>query len=96
MTGRGVLTDKVNEIAKKMIGREITTRELRLLPYIQYVMTNEQKIDIRKINQEEREILSKWRKDGFIEGGASGLAITKEFWNFVCEIVFEAYVAYEH
>lgn len=45
-----------------------------------------------KINQEEREILSKWRKAGHIEGGASGLAITKEFWNICSELVFTAYV----
>ena len=90
--GRGVLTEKVNEIAKKMIGRKITKTELRLIPYIQYVMVNEQKLDINKINSEERQILSKWREKEFIEGGALGLAITKDFWNFMCEILFEAYV----
>ncbi len=90
--GRGVLTDKVNNIAKTMIGREISRTELRLIPYIQYVMVNEQKLDIAKIKSDEREILSKWRTEGFIEGGASGLAITKEFWNFMCEILFEAYI----
>lgn len=89
---RGVLTDEIKKKSKEMVGYEISQRELRLLPYIQYVMTNEQRIDPNKINQEEREILSKWRKKGFIEGGASGLSITKDFWDFVCEAVFLGYV----
>jgi len=92
MKGRGVLTKRVNEIAKKMIGREISQIELRLIPYIQYVMVNEQKIKIEHINSEERKILAKWKKENFIEGGATGLAITKEFWDSMCEILFEAYV----
>jgi len=89
---RGVLTDEIKKKSKDMVGYEISQRELRLLPYIQYVMTNEQRIDPNRINQEEREILSKWRKKGFIEGGASGLSITKKFWDFVCEAVFLGYV----
>ncbi len=89
---RGELTKEVNKIAKKMIDRKITLRELRLIPYIQYVMLNEMRLDIRKINEEEREVLKKWREEGFIEGGASGLSITKEFWDFMCEILFQAYV----
>ena len=74
---RGQLTPKIQEISKRMIGREINQLELRFLPYIQYTMMNEQKLDIAKINPEERKILSKWRKEDFIEGGASGLSITK-------------------
>ncbi len=90
--GRGELTKKTQEIAKKMIGREISLRELRLLPYVHTVMMNEQRIDPNKISPEERKILSTWRKKGFIEGGASGLGITKDFWDFTCEILFETYV----
>ena len=90
--GRGVLSKKTNKIAKKMIGREISRKELRLIPYIQYVMVNEQKIKIEHIDPEERIILRKWKEEGFIEGGASGLSITKDFWDFMCEILFEAYV----
>jgi len=92
MKGRGILTKRANEIAKKMIGREITLTELRLIPYIQYVMLNEQKIKIEHINFEERKILSEWKTENFIEGGATGLAITKKFWDFMCEILFETYV----
>ncbi len=96
---RGVLTKKIQEISKQHIGREIDTTELRLIPYLQYVMCNEQKLDPRRINQEERVILSMIKDDGHIQGGATGLAVTKEYWDYMCEVLFEAYVkggAYEH
>lgn len=89
---RGMLTEEVNKIAEDYIGRKIDQTELRLIPYIQYVMCNEQRLDPRKISPEERKILKKWREEGHIEGGASGLSITKVFWDFMCDILFEAYV----
>lgn len=89
---RGALTNKIQKIAKKHLKRKITTTELRLLPYIQYVMMNEQRLDIARINQEERKILSLWKKEDLIEGGAGGFSITKEFWEFMNDILWEDYV----
>ena len=89
---RGSLTPKIQEITKKYLKREISQTELRLLPYIQYVMMNEQRLDIRKINSEEREILKKWKEEDWREGGASGLSICKEFWDFMSEVLWEGYV----
>ena len=89
---RGQLTDRIKIKSKELLGYEIGVRELRMMPYIQYVMTNEQRINPNNINKEEREILSKWRKAGHIEGGASGLQITEEFWNIICEIIRLGYV----
>lgn len=89
---RGELTERIKEKSRELLGYEIGVTELRLLPYVQYIMVNEQIIDIRKINQEEREILEKWRTKEFVEGGASGLAMTKDFWDAICEIVFLGYV----
>jgi len=95
MTRRGMLTEEIKTRSKELLGYEIDTIELRLMPYILYVMMNEQRIDPRRINQEERDILSKWRKAGHIEGGASDLAITEEFWNIICEIAQMGYVDIE-
>ena len=95
MSKRGTLTKEVQEIAKKHIGREIDTTELRLIPYIQYVMVNEQRIDISKVNQDDRAILRKWKDAGLIEGGASELSIVEDFWNFMCEILWQSYVKQE-
>lgn len=92
---RGVLTKEVQEIAKKHIGREIDRTELRMIPYIQHVMVNEQKLDISKVNQEERVVLRKWKDAELIEGGASGLSITDDFWNFICEVLLQSYVKQE-
>jgi hypothetical protein len=94
--GRGMLTTDVDKIAKRFLGRSITLRELRLIPYVQYVMVNERKLEPRHINQEERQVLRKWKDEGHIEGGASGLAITKHFWDFMCEALFVAYVGYDN
>ena len=94
--GRGMLTTDINKIANIFIGRNISKTELRLIPYIQYVMCNERKINPVHINQEEREILQKWKEEKHIEGGASGLAITKNFWDFMCEVLFVAYAGYDN
>ena len=89
---RGSLTKRIKAKSKELLGYEIDQIELRLMPYIQYVMTNSQKMDIRHCNQDDREVLQKWRKAGHIEGGASGLQITEEFWNIICEIIRLGYV----
>jgi len=90
--GRGELTERVKAKSKELLGYEIDVRELRLMPYVQYTMMNSQKINPQHVNAEEREILSKWRKAGHIDGGATGLGITKEFWNIINEILFLGYV----
>ncbi len=90
---RGQLTDRIKAKSKELLGYEIDTVELRLMAYVQYVMVNNQKIDPIRVNPKEREILIvKWRKAGYMEGGASGLAITKKFWDIICEIIFLGYV----
>lgn len=89
---RGQLTDRIKAKSIELLGYEIEKTELQLFPYIIHVMMNGQRIDPNKINLEERTILSKWREAGHIEGGASGLCLTKEFWNICCELTFLGYV----
>lgn len=62
------------------------------MAYVQYVMMNEQKLDMRKLNQDDREVLSKWREEEHIEGGVSGLTITREFWDAMSAILWFGYV----
>lgn len=92
MQKRGQLTDRIKKKSQELLGYEMDVTELRLMPYIMYVMTNEQRIDPCKCNQDDRNILSKWRKAGHIDGGASGLRISEDFWNIICEIVRLGYV----
>jgi len=89
---RGSLTKRIKTKSKELLGYEINQTELRFMPYIQYVMVNSQKIDIRHCNQDDRKILQKWREAGHIEGDASGLQITEKFWNIICEIIRLGYV----
>ena len=90
--GRGQLTQRIKDRSLAMMGREIDTKELRLMAYVQYVMCNEQRLDPNKISPEERKILSLWHEAGYMEGGASGMTIIREFWDILCEMVFLGYV----
>lgn len=90
--GRGQLTERIKLKSFELMGYEITHTELRLMPYIQYCMVNDKHLDPNKVNGKERIFLASWRKRGFIEGGASGLAITKEFWDAITELIWLGYV----
>lgn len=89
---RGQLTDKIQELARSFLDREITTGELRLYPYLDYVMKNEQKIEPKRINREDRDILQKLREENHIEGGASGLSMTKEFYDYINQVLWLGYI----
>lgn len=89
---RGQLTEQIQKLAKAFLGREIGIGELRLYPYLDYQMKNEQKLDPRHINQEDRRVLSVLRKEGHIEGGASGLSMTKEFYEYINQVLWFGYV----
>lgn len=89
---RGQLTEEIQKLAKDFLGREINTKELRLYPYLDYVMKNSQKIEPNLIGQEEREILRVLKNEGHIEGGASGLSMTKEFYDYINQVLWLGYV----
>lgn len=95
MGERGMLTDKIQAVAVKHLGRKITVRELRLMPYIHYCLTNEQRADPARINDEERALLIQWRKDGWLVNSTSPpLEATKKFWAAMNEVIWAAYVNY--
>lgn len=89
---RGALTNEIQLAAQTHLSRNITQPELRLMVYVQYVMVNEQRIDPRKCNAVDRKVLSRWRREGHVEGGTSGLSITHEFWEAICAIAWIGYV----
>ncbi|MFW6008611.1 MAG: hypothetical protein ACOCP8_05025 [archaeon] len=66
-----------------------------MLPYIHYCLTNQQGLDPAKINQEERNILSEWKKKGYLEGGMGGLMISEDFLNFINECLRISYITQE-
>lgn len=93
--GRGTLTKRIQKIAINFLGRKITRIELRLYPYLDYLMKNEQRIDINKVNKEDREIFMNLKREGHMEGGARGLAMTREFYDYINDVLWWSYVAQE-
>lgn len=90
--GRGQLTDRIKAKSKKLLGYEITTEELRLMPYLQYVMVNNQTLDIRKISNSELESIQKWETQGLITTNFPVLSITKKFWDIINHLIFLGYI----
>ena len=89
---RGQLTDEIQGLAKGFLGREIDTTELRLYPYLDYQMKNTQKLDPKCCNSDDRKVLKVLRSEGHIEGGASGLSMTKEFFDYINQVLWISYV----
>lgn len=89
---RGALNTECQNLAKRFLGREIATAELRLYPYLDFTMKNTQKIDPKAVNSEDRKILAQLRSEGHIEGGMTGLAMTKEFYDYINQILWHTYV----
>ena len=84
---RGMLTDEI----KDKYG--ITLKELRLIPYLQYLLVNHMPVDPNKIDEEERNILSKWQNEGKITFSCSeAVTTTKEFWDWMNEVMWDSYV----
>jgi hypothetical protein len=95
MAKRGELTDELKQVWKESTGRDLTTTELRLVPYFQYVMLNDRKLDPAKMNGEERAIFQEWKAAGFVDGGATGLRMTREFYDAACRLLWIGYATYD-
>jgi hypothetical protein len=98
---RGQLTNKIQELAKGFLGRGINVTELRLYPYLDYVMKNEQYIDPRRINSDDREVMSRLRNEGYIDYHSETfddkpmrtyLKLTKEFYDYINQVLWFGYV----
>ena len=95
MAKRGQLTEQIKAYSKMKMGYEIGVSELRLMPYIQYYMMNSHKLDSPRLNDIGIGILDRWQACGYITGPlyeSSGLHITKDFWDIICEICYMGYV----
>lgn len=92
---RGALSEAIRTVCNKHNIQEINLTQLRLLPYIQYCLVNQQGIDPRRINTEERGYLKEWKAEGYLEGGSQGLRISKKFWNFINDCLWVSYVTEE-
>lgn len=93
MKNRGMITKKIQELGKEIKG--FNQKQLRLMAYIDYLAKNQQSVDPRKIDAEEREILKSWKEQGFGEFGINSFWMTKKFYMIMQEILWEGYCGFE-
>ena len=67
-------------------------RVVRLLSYIDYVVKNGGHYDIAKMNHEEMILLDELAEDRYLLDINGRIMITHEFYDFVQEILWDAYV----
>lgn len=90
---RGYLTDDVREKAEAYLGRDFTTTELRLYPYIQYCVMNGGEIDRSKISDDESTYLKYLIiEKHMIRRHPNSFYPTREFWMFMNDILADTYV----
>lgn len=96
---RGHLTERIKTKSKKLLGYEITQVELRLMVHLNYLFTNNQKINPTLINADEIHFLNEWVKKKYIiveSGGVLAsphkISPTKKFWDIISEIIYLGYV----
>lgn len=94
---RGALNETARKLSNEFLKQEIDTEKLRVLPYIQYVVMNNHRIDYRKVNYNELKFLSELEgmKHLTLDEDSGYITITKEFWDFINEILFYTYVDVE-
>lgn len=89
---RGQLTDRIKAKSMKLLGYEIDTVGLRLMPYIMYSMQNDHKLDGSKMNNDDIAWFQRWVQEGFIIATPIEIKVTKKFWRILCEIIYLGYV----
>lgn len=96
MAKRGQLTKQIEELSEKLLGYSITQTELRLMPYFQYLATNNKDVSPSSISPRERKVISEWRKKGWVADVSTDLTLSKEFWDAINQLLWLAYVDYEN
>lgn len=95
MAKRGMLSDEIQKVAKEKLGREITTTELRLIPYAHYCALNN--VDIgydHKISDAEKAILRQWEDEGHITLYPSYI-LPRAMYDFMNDILWMSYVNFD-
>ena len=90
---RGMWTDKSQEKAVSFLNREITQKELRLYPYIDYSIKNDcYGWSYDKMDEEEIKILNKLYDEKHIVYSPEKIIVTRKFYNYIQDILATGYV----
>lgn len=94
--GRGMLCESVIDKSKEFLRREISKRELRLYPYLDYVWKNGGKFDLSKINDEEMDIINVIINEGhmMIVEFNGKIYPTRDFYDYVQSVLADTYVVF--
>lgn len=96
---RGHVTESAAEYYRDTFHRELTQDELRLMPYMQYVVMNEGLIERSKVNDKELRIITDLitmrliateRVHGKV--GAYRLGVTEKYWQGMCNVLAMTYL----
>jgi hypothetical protein len=89
---RGILTQRIKDKSIELLGYEISQKELRLMVHINYLITNNQKLEFIKLDLQEQHILDRWHITNLLTGTIEKLVISKYFWDAISEILWLGYV----
>lgn len=89
---RGMLSQRIIDKSKELLGYSISQEELRLLVYVLYEAVNTKNVD--RINAAEKEILHSWVEKNFlaITGLGNLLWISEDFFNKGNQLIYLGYV----
>ncbi|HIY83871.1 hypothetical protein [Rubneribacter sp.] len=91
---RGCLTDELAEKYRMRLGTgyPMTRTELRLIPYLHYLVVNRKRIEMEKIDHNEYAAMSVWICRGWLlDYPGKPVAVSKEFWDTMCDVLWDAY-----
>lgn len=92
MNVRGVLTEEIQNKAKAFLNREISVKELRLYPYIDYLIKNDCNGWSNKVDWQEKDILDKLYEEKHLVYTVEKIIVTREFYDFIQDILALSYV----
>lgn len=88
---RGVLTPEVSKLAKKLLGRNISVTELRLMPYIMLKLMDNEDVDPAHVNRGDRVVFALWKEKDYIDNVSTDLTVSSEFYDIMVQIIKVGY-----
>lgn len=76
---------------QQMLGRDANKNEIRFFPYLMHCLMD-QYVDRNKLNEHELDLLHDYQNKGLLVKQGADIGSTKEFWDFISEIVYDRYV----